>query len=237
MPHENKSSSLPKGFDRLERVIAHLGLASRREAKDLIIKGKVKVNGQVRRGPGFGVIPGKDVITLEQKGVPKKESVLVYKKRGIETSKTGRLNKDLHDQFPQFRHLHPIGRLDKESEGLIIMSNDGTLARALTADKTVEKEYQVTVREAVSDSILRFMGQGIVLDGIKTKEAKTKKLTPHTFLIVLKEGRKHQIRRMCDVCRLTIEKLVRVRIGHLKLSRSSQEAPLVLTEVDIAKLK
>jgi 23S rRNA pseudouridine2605 synthase len=238
MPHENKSSTLPKGFDRLERVIAHLGLASRREAKDCIQKGEVKVNGKVVKEPGFGVKEGKDKIEIKSKSLASKESVLVYKPRGVETNKTLKHTRDLHDEFPAFKHLQPIGRLDKDSEGLIIMSNDGTLAKALTqSDKTVGKEYLVTVREDVSDSILRFMSKGVVFDGIKTKEAPTKKISPHVFSIVLKEGRKHQIRRMCEICRLTIERLVRVKIGHLSVKLLSKKPFLHLTQDDVLLLK
>lgn len=238
MFHENKASTLPKGFDRLERVIAHLGLASRREAKDLIAKGLVKVNGKVVREPGFGVVASKDDIKIDQKRLEKKESVLVYKKRGIETNKTSRMSKDLHDEFPQFAHLHPIGRLDKESEGLIIMSNDGTLTKALTGiNSNIKKEYLVTVREAVSDSLLAFMSKGIELDGVKTKVAPTKKISPHTFTIVLQEGRKHQIRRMCDTCRLTIEKLVRTKIGFLGLPLLKTSQFIKLNQEEVDKLK
>lgn len=238
MFHENKSSTLLKGFDRLERVIAHLGLTSRREAKDLIVKGLVKVNGKVIKEPGFGVLPQKDTITLNTARMDKKESVLVYKKRGIETNKTSRMSKDLHDEFSQFKHLHPIGRLDKESEGLIIMSNDGTLTKALTGiNSNIKKEYLVTVREVVSDSLLAFMSKGVELDGIKTKVAPTKKISPHTFTIVLQEGRKHQIRRMCDVCRLTIEKLVRTKIGFLGLPLLKTGQCIKLNQEEVDKLK
>lgn len=211
-------STLAPGLERLERAIAHKGLASRREAKALILSGNVKVNGKIVKETGFGIDPDKDVISIKDSTVENKEAILVYKPRGIETSKTSPLNKDIHDRLPALSHLSPIGRLDKDSEGLIILSNDGSLTRALTKENsTIEKEYLVFVREQVEPSALTKMSEGIVLDKVKTKTAKTKKVSKNSFTIVLTEGRRHQIRRMCDACHLTIESLIRIRIGHLKL--------------------
>ncbi|MBP6904536.1 MAG: rRNA pseudouridine synthase [Candidatus Pacebacteria bacterium] len=229
-------TTLPKGQERLEKVMAHLGLASRREAKDLITKGKVSVNGVVVTEPGHGIIPGKD--TIEVKGVSVKESYLVYKPRGIETTKTTPTAKDLHDTFKKLRHLSPIGRLDKDSEGLIIMSNDGTLTKALTKeDSHVGKTYLVTVRENVSDASILKMARGIVLDKVMTKPAVTKRASRTSFTITLYEGRKHQIRRMCDACRLTITSLVRTSIGHLKYDGMKPGNVKKLAPSDIELLK
>lgn len=212
------ASTLAPGLERLERAIAHMGLASRREAKALIASGQVKVNGKVVKETGFGINPEKDLITVNNKSAENKEAILVYKPRGIETSKTSPENKDIHDRLPALSHLAPIGRLDKDSEGLIILSNDGSLARALTKENsTVEKEYMVFVREQVEPNALQKMENGIMLDKIKTKPTKTKRLSKNSFTIILTEGRKHQIRRMCDACHLTIESLIRIRIGSLKI--------------------
>ncbi len=212
------SSTLPDGYERLERAIAYKGLASRREAKELIKNGSVTVNGKIVKETGFGILPEKDVIAVKNISNTPKEAILVYKPRGIETSKTAPENKDIHDRLPALSHLAPIGRLDKDSEGLIILSNDGTLARSLTKENSnIEKEYLVTVREIVTPEALTRLSTGIMLDKVMTKPAKTKKVSKSSFTIILQEGRKHQIRRMCDACRLTIESLVRVRIGHLKI--------------------
>lgn len=211
-------STLPAGKERLEKIMAHMGLASRREAKALILAGQVIVNGKVIRETGYGINPNKDTVTLTNQDDISKEALLVYKPRGIETSKTSPENKDIHDRLPALSHLAPIGRLDKDSEGLLILSNDGTLTRALTKeDSTIEKEYLVRVREIVTPEAMKSMENGIILDGVKTKPAKLKKVSRNSFTIILTEGRKHQIRRMCDACRLTIESLTRIRIGHLKI--------------------
>ncbi len=231
------ASTLPEGYERLERAIAHRDLASRREAKALITSGKVRVNGKVIREPGHGILPDKDIITIaEQTGV--KESLLVYKPRGIETTKTTPLNKDIHDRLPALAHLSPIGRLDKDSEGLIILSNDGILTRALTKEESsIEKEYLVTVRELVTPEALTLLEKGVILDKVKTKPAVTKKISKNSFTIVLTEGRKHQIRRMCDACHLTIESLVRIRIGHLKVGGMKPGFVKKISEKDSDLLK
>lgn len=222
--------------ERLERVIAHRGLASRREAKALIVSGKVSVNNQVVTEPGYGIDPDKDTIAI--KDGQQKEAYLFYKPRGIETTKTSTASKDIHDVAKQLRHLAPIGRLDKDSEGLIILSNDGTLTKALTGiDSPIGKTYLVTVRENITDAALQKMAAGIVLDKVKTKPAIVKRRSRSSFEIILHEGRKHQIRRMCDACKLTIESLLRISIGQLTMGTMKPGTMKKLTQNDIALLK
>jgi 23S rRNA pseudouridine2605 synthase len=231
-------STLAPGLERLERALAHQGLASRREAKALIVAGLVKVNGTVIKEPGFGITLHKD--NIEIKGDPQagKQSILVYKPTTIETNKTASHTKDLHDYFPQFKHLAPIGRLDKDSEGLIIMSNDGSLARALTQENShISKTYVVTVRENVTDEAIKKMATGIMLDKVKTKPAVVKRVSRTSFSIVLHEGRKHQIRRMCDACHLTVVTLIRTNIGFMAIGAMKPGAVRKLNEEDVAKLK
>jgi pseudouridine synthase len=241
------SSTLAPGLERLERAIAYMGLASRREAKALISSGQVKVNGKVIKNPGHGILVSKDMIVVEGKALQGKETVLVYKPRGLETNKTNEGSvaeakapeaKDLHDYFPKLKHLAPIGRLDKDSEGLIIMSNDGSLARALTKENSnVGKTYEVEVRENVTDDALQKMCSGIMLDKVKTKPAEVQRLSRKTFSIILHEGRKHQIRRMCDACHLNVESLVRTDIGHLSIGMMKPGSMRRLIVDDVEKLK
>lgn len=233
-----QASTLASGLERLERAIAHQGLASRREAKALITNGSVKVNGKIIKEPGFGITVDTDVIVIKGMDAAHKEYVLLYKPRGLETSKTTPDAKDIKSKYKNLAHLSPIGRLDKESEGLIIMTNDGTLTKALTKEETsVNKEYKVTVRENITDSALGKMTNGIILDKIPTKPTTTKRLSRYSFTIILHEGRKHQIRRMCAACHLTVESLVRTKIGHLEVRGMKAGTMVKLTEKDIALLK
>lgn len=222
--------------ERLERFLAYSGLASRREAKELIKSGKVSVNGAIVTEPGYGIVPSKDKVSLIE--TSQKESFLIFKPRGIETSKTTPTGKDIHDRFKYLKHLSPIGRLDKDSDGLIILSNDGTLTKALTkVDSTIGKTYRVSVRENISDAALQKMATGIVLDKIKTKPAIVKRASRTSFEITLFEGRKHQIRRMCDACHLTIDTLTRIAIGPIKTGTLKSGNTRKLTPEEIASLK
>ncbi len=237
-PPKSSVTTLQPGMERLERAIAHDGLASRREAKSLIMKGLVSVNGTVVREPGFGVKIEKDIIEIKAGATADKESYLVYKARGIETTRTSGATKDLKDVFPKLKHLSPIGRLDKDSEGLIIMSNDGTLTKALTKEESsIGKTYRVVVRENVTDASILKMSRGIVLDKVLTRPAVVKRISRTSFSITLFEGRKHQIRRMCDACHLTIETLTRISIGHLSSVGMKPGNAKRLTVEDVMLLK
>lgn len=229
---------LEEGLIRLEKHIAQLGLASRREAKDLIVKGLVKVNGEVVTNPGFGFDVKKDTVSVKADPDAPKEYILLYKPRGIETNKTSDHLQDIHDIYPEYAHLSPIGRLDAESEGLIILTNDGTLTKALTSPDThVGKTYKVTVREFVSEDACMTMASGILLYGVPTKPAEVVKVDDHTFTIVLHEGRKHQIRRMADVVKLTVERLVRVAIGSILVGEMKSGDARGLSEDEVKMLK
>lgn len=213
-------STLQPGMERLERYMAHIGIASRREAKEFINKGLVTVNGKVIREPGHGIKPDVDKVKIAGGVLENKETILFYKPRGIETVKTSPDAIDIHDKFPQFKHLAPIGRLDKDSEGLILLSNDGVLARTVTGENsTIDKEYRVTVREDVIPAVLQKMEHGMKIEKTITKPCVAKKVAQNEFAIVLHEGHKHQVRRMANACKLTVTRLVRVRIGELTIGK------------------
>lgn len=156
-------STLQEGYDRLERVIAHMGLASRREAKELIKSGQVLVNGKTIRESGFGVDVAKDKITVRENKNATKEAILVYKPRGIETSKTSGDNTDIHERLPTLKHLSPIGRLDKDSEGLIILTNDGTLSRARKLLKYISKRKERQIIMVTHGIFLKMVASYILL--------------------------------------------------------------------------
>lgn len=235
---KDSPSTLASHLTRLEKHIAALGLASRREAKDLILKGLVKVNGKIIKNTGYGIDITKDKVTVGTDTKNPKEYVLFYKPRGVETNSTAAHLKDIHDVLPRYKHLSPIGRLDADSEGLIILSNDGTLTKALTKiDSEIGKTYLVTVQEKISDAHLRTMASGIILDGIKTKPAEVRKKNDHSFTIILHEGRKHQIRRMSAHVKWTVTELKRIGIGHLTIGNMRPGETRSLSSKDVLQLK
>lgn len=233
-----QKSTLPENEIRLEKHMAQSGLSSRREAKSMIVDGFVKVNGVVVTNPGHGIDISKDKIEIEQNGQAPKEYILLYKPRGIETNKTNFDLEDIHDLFPQFSHLSPIGRLDAMSEGLIILSNDGTLAKSLTQiDSKVGKTYFVRVKQIVDLNSLDKMAKGLVIDEKKTKPAVTKMISEHTFHITLHEGRKHQIRLMSQYFEWDVTQLVRIAIGNISIKnmRAGDWRDLTKEEVELLK--
>jgi 23S rRNA pseudouridine2605 synthase len=207
---------------RIQKYLSQNKILSRREAESFMLRGLVKCNGAVIKNLGFQMDPEKDKIEVlgskATKTGEEKITVAVNKPKGFVCSRSLAEGRTVFDLLPQFKHLNTVGRLDKESEGLILLSNDGVITSAITGDEhKIEKEYEVTVRETVLAGGVKKMEEGMMLDDGPTLPARAKKTSPHSFNIILKEGRKHQIRRMADVLGLTVTKLRRVRIGNLKL--------------------
>lgn len=204
---------------RIEKHLSEQGILSRREAKTALQSGYVRVNGKVVTETGVKIDPKKDVIEFHddlKKATEAKETVIIYKPRGVITSHDTDGTPTIYTAFPQYSHLPYVGRLDKESEGLLILSNDGQITKAITGKTTsIEKEYEVTVREDALPWMMKKFVTGIRYRGITLSAVSAKKVSRHIFRIVLDEGKKHQIRRMADAVHLTIQRLERIRIGEL----------------------
>ncbi|MEK7089513.1 MAG: pseudouridine synthase, partial [Patescibacteria group bacterium] len=160
------------------------------------------------------------------------------KPRGIVSSKIKDEGPTVFDLLPEFTYLNTVGRLDKESEGLLLLSNDGAITSTVTGtDHLIEKEYEVTVSEPLTPGKLKRIEGGIMLTEGMTLPAKTKMIGPHIFKIILREGKKHQIRRMCAAVYLTITNLKRIRIGNITLKDIKQGKYRQLTDAEVATLK
>ena len=227
---------------RINKYLAEQGLTTRRAADKLIEAGKVLVNGQ-RAVLGQKVVPG-DKIEIEAREAKKLKAksylYFAYHKPAGETTRErhqgrsliGFLRTDLDDLFP-------LGRLDKESRGLMILTNDGRLTdRLLNPDRAHEKEYLVTVDKPLKESVLNRFARGVLLEGetSKTRPAKVDVEDDYNFRIILTEGKKHQIRRMCATWNYAVTDLIRVRIenvalGDLKAGKTRTIAGQVLTEL------
>ncbi len=215
---------------RIQKYLSQEGICSRREAEAYIAHGWIKLNGKTVTEMGVQIDPEKDRVEVIKPGGPAagKKTLAFNKPRGMTTEEIPHFS-------PQFSGLNAVGRLDKESEGLILVSNDGLVTKAVTGDEhLVEKEYEVTTQEDVPPGKLRRMEEGIVLEDGMTMPAKAEKLSGHSFSLIIKEGRKHQIRRMCDAVRLTVVNLKRVRIGNVKLGslKEAESRPLTGKEVE-----
>lgn len=201
--------------------MADRGIASRREADALIVAGKVKVNGKL-------AIVGQQVteadeIEVNARGAKKKVYLAYYKGRGIITHSPTTGETDIKSQLSQRSDLGgavPVGRLDKDSEGLMILSNDGRITGPLLdPDARHEKEYEVTVDKPIKGRFLKQMELGVNIEGYVTKPAKAVKKTDKTFTLTLTEGKKHQIRRMCAALGYQVKQLKRVRIMNIELGK------------------
>lgn len=226
---------------RIQKYLSEQGICSRREAEEFIKRGLVSVNGTVVREMGVQIDPATDtvaVLEFGQREIRRKTTVALYKPRGIASSRMRTEGRTVYDMLPQFEKLDIVGRLDKASEGLLILSDDGVVAKAVTGEAhLIEKEYTVSVREDVNAGRLKSLEPGIELEDGPTLPAKTQLLDKHTFRIILREGRKHQIRRMCEYLHLTVVQLKRIRIGAITLAGLKPGDFRILSPAEVAGLK
>lgn len=203
---------------RINRYLALENVCSRREADEIIKQGKVIINGRVAV-LGDKVLEN-DNVEVFLDGAEKELVYFAYNKpRGIITHSPQHGEKSIENitKFPQ--KVYPVGRLDKDSHGLIILTNDGRVTgKLLSPENFHEKEYTVKIDRAITPSFLKHMEEGVVLDdGYKTQPAKTKKINDFTFSIILIEGKKRQIRRMCESLGRNVTDLKRIRILNIQL--------------------
>lgn len=232
---------------RLQKFMAEQGVASRRKSEDLIRAGKVKVNGHVAE-IGMKINPRKDLVTVgKQKLTNVKNRKMVYvmlnKPRGYVTTVSDELGrKTVMDLLPDFGcRIYPVGRLDKDSEGLLLLTNDGSFTNCMThPSHEYAKVYRVTVRPSVNDDILFNLRNGIEIDGRMTAPCEVTVLTEEENRVVLEfilhEGRNRQIRKMCESQGLEVARLKRISIGPVKLGMLKQGDYRELSEQDVKKL-
>jgi 23S rRNA pseudouridine2605 synthase len=230
--------------ERLQKVLARAGLGSRRASEDLIREGRVTVNGEVAV-LGQRIDPTADRVELDGARIPLNPSLRYYalhKPRGVVTTA-----KDTHgrpavsDFYPEGERVFPVGRLDRESEGLLLLTNDGELANRLTHPKfEVEKEYLAEVEGTPGERALTRLVRGVELDD---GMARAKLARPVAGVrgrtavrIVMTEGRKREVRRMLDAVGLPVVRLIRVRLGPIRLDRLAAGEVRELTQEEIAEL-
>lgn len=215
--------------ERLQKLIAAAGITSRRKAEELILNGEVVVNGQVVTELGCKADPERDFIKVGGKLInsklksTQKQYVLLNKPKGYLSSRSDPKNRPLVTDLlaPNLRHLHPVGRLDFNTEGIILLTNDGVFTKAITtASEHVPKVYEVKVKGEVTEAALEKLRTGVVIEGRRTAPAVIRRLDVSEagnawYEVTLFEGRNNQIRKMFDLTGHSVVKLRRVRIGHL----------------------
>ncbi len=215
---------------RVNKWLASEGVCSRREAEDLIGKGLVSIDGARVDDPGRKIEPGQ-TLELNTGNAKPQISVVINKPVGVVSAQPE------GDQIPAARlltrasligaietmptsrtSLAPLGRLDQDSRGLLVLSEDGVLAKALIGETSkLDKEYLVRVTGTITEQKLALLRYGLALDGKQLKPAKITQIEPQRIRFILHEGRNRQIRRMCELVNLDVTDLLRIRIGTLKL--------------------
>ncbi|MFN8551834.1 MAG: pseudouridine synthase [Candidatus Obscuribacterales bacterium] len=231
---------------RLNRAIAATGFCSRRRADELIAAGKVVVNGTIVTDFNRAIDLERDVLVVDGRKLRAKklDYVLLYKPRGVVTTCSDEMGREsVLELLPKnLAHLKPIGRLDMDSEGLIILTNDGDLAQSLAhPSKHVYKRYEAVVEGKITDAALRKMSTGMRLDDGFTLPAETclinRSEDESIFEIAIREGRNRQIRRMCAKLGYPVIRLVRVAIGELQLGEMEPGEWRHLTVREIKAIK
>lgn len=221
---------------RINKAISETGFCSRREADKLIESGQVTVNGQ-KAVSGLQV-GADDLIKVKGKDLrmkPKAVYMAFHKPVGV-TSTTDLKDPDnIVDYIGYKERIFPIGRLDKPSEGLIFMTNDGDIVnKILRAGNNHEKEYVVTVNKPITESFIKKMGSGVKILGTKTKACQVTQVSKYIFRIVLVQGLNRQIRRMAEVCGYEVKRLIRVRIMTIELKGIAPGKWRYLTDQEVA---
>ena len=239
--------------ERLQKILAEAGIASRRASERLILDGRVSVNGRVVTELGSRADPERDQIRIDGTPLPAREApvyLILNKPYGYVTTA-----RDEHGRpavmdlvYKTAERVFPVGRLDMDSEGLLLLTNDGEFAQRLThPSHEVEKEYLALVRGTPATEALRRLRHGVLLDGRPTATATVEVTHPADvppagpgkawLRFVLHEGRKRQVRRMCEEVGHEVERLIRVRVGPLRLRGLVPGRVRELTPTEIERIR
>lgn len=239
-------------IERLQKVLAAAGIASRRHCEELIIQGRIAVNGVTVIQLGTKADPARDAISIDGHAIPTQQKyvyLLLNKPSGYVTTASDEHGRSTVFEFvpPSTERVFPVGRLDKESEGLLLLTNDGALANRLMHPRYgLEREYLVWVQGDLDEDALVQLRGGTSIEGKHTEPVAVDVERPHEqtdsdgtpFLrFILKEGRKREVRALCAAAGLRVTKLVRVRYGPLTLGGLQQGKTRRLNDRELRRLR
>ena len=226
---------------RLAKHLAHAGVASRRAAEGLIGEGRVTVDGEVVRDPARDVT-GDEAITVDGEAIRAPGARVVYalnKPAGVvSTARDTHGRRTVVDLVPSSQRLYPVGRLDADTTGLILLTNDGDLAYALTHPRfEVPRTYRARVERRPGERALRALRQGVELDDGRTAPARVRLVGAHELELTIREGRKRQVRRMCEAVGHRVVALQRIAFGPLRLGDLRPGHHRRLTAAEVERLR
>ncbi len=229
------------GSVRLQKWLASAGVCSRRRGEVLIREGRVAVNGEVVTQVGIKIEPGVDRVAVDGVPVAAAEEdpvyIMVHKPRGVVTSCAQDGVPVVVDLVACEARVFPVGRLDKDSTGLVLLTNDGRVHHGLLHPSfDHEKEYEVTVARPIPDGALRRMAEGLPLMGTRTRPARVRRISGRRFRITLMEGKNRQIRRMVRKVGHQVVALKRIRLATLGLGNLAEGQWRHLTAQEVARL-
>ncbi len=219
---------------RLQKFLSSAGVCSRRQGEEYIKKGYVKVNGEVVIELGTKVDPTRDRIEIDRELIKEAQNrvyIVLNKPEGYVTSCKQPEDKIVLDLIDIPERIFPVGRLDKASTGLLILTNDGLLHHRIShPSHDHEKEYEVVLAKPIPNGALKKMEKGLPMMSTKTRSAKIEKISPTRFRIVLREGKNKQIRRMVRKVGNQVIRLKRIRISNIRLATLAEGQWRYLTE-------
>lgn len=226
---------------RINKYLAQCGVCSRRGADELIAKGAVMVDGVIAEN-GMKITPDMHItVNGKELGVVDEKVYLAFNKpRGIVCTAEKAEERNVIDYISYPKRITYSGRLDKDSEGLLIMTNDGDLIDAMMRSRNEhEKEYVVTVDKTVTDAFLYQFSKGVFLEelNVTTKKCKAERIKDNTFKVILTQGLNRQIRRMCEAFGYRVRKLIRTRVMNIELGDLKPGKYRELSEDEIISLK
>ncbi len=225
---------------RLQKFLSSAGVCSRRQGEEYIKKGWVKVNGEVVSKLGTKIDPALDRIEIDSKLIKAMQNrvyIVLNKPKGYVTSCKQPEDKIVLDLIDIPERIFPVGRLDKSSTGLLILTNDGLLHHSIShPSHDHEKEYEVVLTKPITSGALKKMEKGLPMMGTKTRSTKIDKISPTCFRIVLREGKNKQIRRMVRKVGNRVSRLKRIRISNIRLGTLAEGQWRYLTEKEKKEL-
>lgn len=224
---------------RLAKYLAHAGVASRRRSEELIAAGRVRVGGRVVRDPARDV---DETSAVEVDGRPvgpeEREVWILHKPRGVvSTAREPGRRRAVTELVPSTRRLYPIGRLDADSTGLILLTNDGELANRLTHPRyEVPRTYRAQLRRPPTEEQLRALREGVELEDGRTLPARVRKVSPRVVELTIREGRNRQVRRMAEAVGNEVVALTRTGFGSLRLGELAEGEARRLRPAELRRL-